>query len=1041
MNRKKIARGLSYIICLLLISSIQLQAQSNENKLHSVNTMSAQYLGTTAPLRDLIPKQATPLEKIKSRKDNKPAKEVPNFLNYATNPNYNKHALPTDGDPLLQKHLTKKMGNVSEPEVIIEGIDQNTTNIFPPDPNGDVNQEYYIQTINASFFQIFEKDGTSVTQPIANNTIWNEIGFSAIGDPIILFDESADRWLISDLANLDLILYGVSVTNDPLGEWDVYSFSAPAFVDYPKFGIWPNAYIFTANEAGVGNGNYPVYCINRDSLLAGAANVPIQYLEIDGVIGGFPTATPLDWNSPIAPPNDNVYAVRLNDDAWGLGPDAVEVWTINIDWNDANNSTLALTNIPTAAFDVLACPGIGLPGTSCVPQPGLGRSLDAIMTIVMNNVVYWNYGTHESAVLNFTVDLGDDVMGVRWMELRKTDSEEWSLYQEGTVGSDDGLHRWMGSISINSNGDIGLAYSVSSDDLFPSLRYTGRRSSDPLNEMTFDEYQFADGLSSISASSRFGDYSKMSTDPSDDSFWFCGEYTIENGFYGSKIVNFQLRQDTFDIRPELLVSPSSADDLTDMESVQMSIINNGLMPATEIEVGYIFENGNEIIESIALDTLFPDSNYTHTFNDNVDMSTIASYDFRIFTNFEKDDNRANDTLDIIIEKLPIWDCAITEITNLDNTVCGFDATATFNLTNNGTEELTSALLIYTLNGNLPDTINWNGNIAFGNSADISILLDNLLDGNNTITIRSSMPNGQIDQRPGNDETSKSFIVSTMGSEILIEILTDFYPTETTWALFDENGLTVSSGGPYTTRQTVQETRVCVMDSSCYIFEIYDSFGDGISALGITGDYIITDSDGNVLASLIEPSFQFVEQNSFCLNVECNLAATLNINDAATSNSDDGLIIVDVQSGVSPFQYSITGGNGLQNAPIFPGLEVGDYTITVIDANGCEITLEASIDSVVANEEIDKEYSIQISPNPSEDGIYNLTVNGLPYDNQDLKIIVRDIQGRTVSKEMIPRFNDSYKGKISLLSYPSGSYYFQLFHKDLVKNQTLKVIKL
>ena len=1041
MNVKKNNRSLYYLIGLLLLSGIHLQAQSNQNVLQSANTMSAQYLGTTAPLRDLIPKPATALEKIKNKKTNKPPREVPNFLNYNTNPNYNKEALPTDGDPLLQNHMVKKMGEISEPVVVIEGIDQTTTNIFPPDPNGDVNNEYYIQTINASFFQIFEKDGTEVTEPISNNTLWNEIGLASIGDPIILFDESADRWVISDLASLQTILYGVSETSDPLGAWNIYSFNAPAIVDYPKFGIWPNAYIFTANEAATGNGNYPVYCINRDSLIAGAANVPIQYLEIAGIDGGFPTATPLDWNSPLAPPDDNVYAVRLNDDVWGEGPDGVELWTINIDWSDADNTTLALTTIPSAPFDALACAGLGLPGTACVPQPGVGRTLDAIMTIVMNNVVYWNYGTHESAVLNFTIDLGEEVMGVRWMEIRKTGNEEWKLYQEGTVGSDDGLHRWMGSISINGRGDIGLAYSVSSDEVFPSLRYTGRRASDPLNIMSFDEFQFADGLSSLIVTNRFGDYSKMTTDPIDNSFWFCGEYALADGFYGSKIVNFNLQQDTFDIRPQALLTPSNADDLGDAETVQMSIFNSGLMPATNITVGYVFENGTEIIEPITLDTLFPDSSFIHTFNSTVDMSTIAAYDFSIFTFFAEDANPFNDTLDVIVEKLAQWDAAITDIKGLDNTICDMNTISSFTLTNLGTEELTSALLIYSINGATPDTNNWSGNLATGNSLDISLFLSALVDGTSTFSISSALPNGEIDQRSGNDNAMQEFMVSSEGQELLIEILTDFYPTETTWALFDVNGQIISSGGPYTTRETIQETRVCVIDSSCYVFEIYDSYGDGITFNGITGDYIISDSNGNVLASLIDPNFGSEEQNSFCLNVECNLSATLTVNDAATSNSDDGLIIVDVESGVAPFQYSITGITGFQNSPIFPNLGTGDYTITVTDANGCEVMLEASIDSVVANDEIDNNQSIIISPNPSEDGIFNITVEGLPAYDQGLKLIVRDAQGRTVSHETIPRFNDLFKGKISLRAYPSGMYYFQMYHKDLQKNQILKVIRL
>jgi len=1004
--------------------------------------MSAYHLGKTAPLRDIMPKEVTSAEKVALLKTQKPSKEVPNFFNYSTNPNYNLKALPEDGDPLLNRHLTKVLGEESEPIVVIEGIDQNTTGIFPPDPNGDVSSDYYIQTINASFFQVFEKDGTQVSAPIAHNTLWNEVGLSAIGDPIILFDESADRWLISDLGNLDQLLYGVSETNDPLGSWDIYSFNSPAWIDYPKLGIWPNAYIFTANEAGSGDGNYPVYCMNRDSMLAGAATVPIQYLEIEGVQGGFPTATPFDWNSPLPPPDDNIYSVRINDDVWGISAqDELEVWTINIDWEDENNSTLALTRIPTAPYDAMACDGGGIAGTACVPQPGVGRTLDAIMSIVMNNVVYWNYGTHESAVLNFTVDLGNDVLGVRWMELRKLPGEDWTLYQEGTVGSDDGLHRFMGSIAINGKGDIGLAYSVAGDDQFASLRYLGRREADVLGEMSFDEYQFADGLSSIIASNRFGDYSKMTTDPIDDSFWFVGEYAIDDGFYGSKIVNFNFQRDTFDVSPRELVVPLNADDLGDSEIVRLRIVNNGLMPADSISVGYIFEDGAEIIEAIALDTLFPDSSYVHEFVPTVDMSEVKEYDFKLFTIFNKDLNQRNDTLDVTREKLPQWDASVRDITGLDFTICGTSKTVSVTLYNIGTLDLTNALIIYSTNTTGPDTINWTGLIESGASEMVNLDLQNLTDGPNNLMAYASLPNGEVDQRPENDAVDQGFNVETGGQGITIEILTDLYPQETTWALFDNSGIPISFGGPYTSAVTIETTSLCVSDSTCYTFEIYDSYGDGITFGGVAGDYTIRDADGNILASIINVNFGDVEVNNFCINFECNLEATLDINDAATSNSNDGLIIVNVESGVAPFTYSINGLGSLQNSPIFPDLGVGNYTVLVVDANGCELELEASVSSLVANNEINDAFSISVSPNPSEDGIYDIEVNGLSYYNSNLEIIVVDAQGKRIGNEVIPRFNDLFKGRISLRNQPAGMYYFQLKHRDLNSNQILSVIRL
>jgi len=342
--------------------------------------------------------------------------------------------------------------------------------------------------------------------------------------------------------------------------------------------------------------------------------------------------------------------------------------------------------------------------------------------------------------------------------VRKLPGEEWTLHQEGTVGSNDGLHRWMGSISINGKGDIGLGYSIAGENQFASLQYVGRREADALGEMTFDGYQFADGLSTITVSNRFGDYSKMSTDPIDDSFWFCAEYAIENGDYGSKIVNFNLRRDTFDISPRSLVAPVDSDDLGVDEVVQVEIRNQGVLPADNISVGYIFENGVEV--------------------------------------FDKDLNNRNDTIDVSVEKLAQWDASLRDITGLDFTICGTMQNVNVTLNNLGTETLTDALIISSTNNTGPDTLNWSGQIASGESEIITIGLNNLSNGPDNFTVYVALPNGQDDQYPDDNSTNQDFMVQLGGIGITIEILTDNFPTETTWSLFDNVGMEVASGGPY-----------------------------------------------------------------------------------------------------------------------------------------------------------------------------------------------------------------------------------------------------
>ncbi|MCB0642616.1 MAG: hypothetical protein KDC44_13295, partial [Phaeodactylibacter sp.] len=654
LTRYLLQVGLLLGLCLTVSQPI-VQAQTHTG----AQELKAQYRGKTKALRDLTPKPGTATQKQTAKKANKPSFTPPNFINYRRQPKANPDALPIGADPVRQASTFLNLGVPVEPNFIVEGINEASASAGVPDTNGDCGPNHYVQIVNASWFQVFDKEGTALTGVISANTIWNEIGQQSFSDPLILYDEAAQRWLLTDLASFDIVLYGVSETSDPMGAWDLYTLTTPGFADYPKYGVWPNAYIFTINE---GQGVYPVYGLNRQQMLNGAATVDVQRIEIPGLGGGFPTATPMDWNRPLAPPTDQVFVTRLNDDAWGNGnnQDLLEVWTITFDWNNAGNTTFSGLDLVTAPYDSDGCTVGGGFDFQCIPQPGTNQGIDGIMTIVMHNVAYWNFGSHESAVLAFSVDAGDDFAGIRWMELRRSSGEDWSIYQEGTYAPQDGGHRFIPSIAINGKGDIGLGYSVSGDAIFPSLRFTGRRASDPLGMMTIDEYEFATGAG-VRSGDRYGDYAKMSVDPINESFWFTSEYVLGNGNFSTKIVNFSLTRDTFDLGPVNLVMPQNSPDLTDMETVTIEIRNLGLETAADFSVGYIFENGTPVLEAATVSSLEPDESYQHTFSVPVDMSVVGDYQFRLFSVYAGDQNLLNDTLNIIRKKLPRFDAGITNI--------------------------------------------------------------------------------------------------------------------------------------------------------------------------------------------------------------------------------------------------------------------------------------------------------------------------------------------------------------------------------------------
>ena len=633
------------------------------------------FLGKTDPLRDLLQMPGLSLKKREQLKLNKPD-EIPNFIGRNNDHSTHPGALPMGPDPLRQSNLEKTVAIPVEPLHVIEGMSSINFGGTPPDPAGDIGQDYFIQMINGTFFRIFDKEGNPVTSPVNTNTLWSPLGFSGLGDPIILYDQDAERWFITEFATAgNNLLIAVSETNDPQGSYFVYNFTTPQFPDYPKYGIWSNAYVVTSNEGAV-----PFYVLEREKMLLGEPDPGLQRFTIPSINGGpgFQVATPADWDGAQAPPaGANPMILRLNDDGWSLGSeDRIEIYSIEIDWETPTNSTVTGQNLPTTPFDSEGCAENG-PGFACIPQP-TGNGIDGIPWVLMNRVQYRNFVSHETMVLNFMVNVSgtnDEISGIRWMELRRLPGEEWTVFQEGTFAPEDGEHRFMGGIAMDGAGNIGLAYSVSGPETSPALRFTGRRSGDPLGEMTIDEFEFATGEGSIN-NIRFGDYSAMAVDPSDErTFWYTGEYKRPGLAWGTKIVAFQVGRDTIDIGPEVLLSPQSGDDLTNEEVVEVAIKNFGIDTQSVFQVGYIINDGPAFTETI--NTILPsDSLYTHAFTQFADLSAIGNYNFKIFTVLPEDSNVLNDTLRVLVQKFPRYDASITNIDVEGDLICG-DMTTVF----------------------------------------------------------------------------------------------------------------------------------------------------------------------------------------------------------------------------------------------------------------------------------------------------------------------------------------------------------------------------
>ena len=425
-----------------------------------------------------------------------------------------------------------------------QGFGAYTVCCAPPDTNGDIGPSHYVETVNLDFAVFDKNTGGLLYGPVPLNTVWSGFGggcqIDNDGDPVVLYDPIADRWVISQFAVTTtkyLECVAVSQTGDPTGAYYRYSFQYTDFPDYPKMGVWPDAYYVTYNlfAGGTTFAGGSVCAMDRSKMLTGAAatqkcfNVGVNY-------GGI---LPADLDGKRLPPAGAPnYIVGLDTAS------TLVYWRFHSDFTTPANATLqGPFPIPVASYTTSCA---AQPRGDCVPQGGGGANLESLADRAMFRLAYRNFADHQALVVNHTIEVGSGASlhsGVRWYELRPDASNNLSVFQQGTYAPDANW-RWLGSIAQDQSGNIGLGYSVSSPAIFPEIHFTGRLAGDPAGTMTQGESVMIDGTGAQNGGlARWGDYSMMGVDPVDDcTFWYTNEYIKASGSFNwsTRIASFKL---------------------------------------------------------------------------------------------------------------------------------------------------------------------------------------------------------------------------------------------------------------------------------------------------------------------------------------------------------------------------------------------------------------------------------------------------------------------------------------------------------------------
>jgi hypothetical protein len=470
---------------------------------------------------------------------------------------------PHSADGALQ--LFSPTPSIPAPLLTFEGLSNlDNFNTFgfrvnPPDPNGEVGPNNYVEIINL-VFGVYDKAGNLLLGPIDTGSLW--AGFAVpdctdpSGDPVVLYDQLEDRWLLSQFTTSGLSdptkpfwnCVAISTTGDPTGTYFRYAFETTFngvfyFPDYPKYGVWKKSYVLTSRDFGpTTEYGISVYALEKNKMIDGNPNARAVHFFLDSAVVPLNLIgdglLPADVDGTRQPKEDApipIVGTQDNNASYGATFDALNIWELSIKWKANPEASIVLkTQLPVASFDsIFPC---GPDSRDCLPQPGIVNPAQYLDILSYRQrptfrLAYRNFKTYESLVTNQSVEAQPGVAGARWYEIRRTGSS-YSVYQQGTYAPNDGVHRWMGSIAQDKNGNMALGYSVvNGTNVFPGIRYTGRLAGDPLGQMTLGEGTIINGAGvQTTTNSRWGDYTDMTVDPTDDStFWYVNEYYQVSG--------------------------------------------------------------------------------------------------------------------------------------------------------------------------------------------------------------------------------------------------------------------------------------------------------------------------------------------------------------------------------------------------------------------------------------------------------------------------------------------------------------------------------
>ena len=935
------------------------------------------------------------------------------------------------------------------------------TGISPPDPTGDADNQYYIQATNGAgggTYKIYNKStGALVAGGTGGLTMQSLGGPSGLGDPIILYHKTAQKWFLTEFSSSgNKLLVHVSQTSNPQGAYWTYQFTCPSFPDYPKWAIseTSDALTVTTNEGGPPT----VYAMRLSSLITGATSpfigVDIGY-SLNGF--GFQSITPVDLEGDNAAPAGMkpLFVRHRDDESHSAGsPDSgtndwIEFWEMTINWTNNTATVAKVQDLAIAEIDSDLC---GLVSFSCIQQPAASQNqdLDPLRETVMYKAPMRVFQSHQVLLVCLATDVsGTNRAGVRWCEIRRPSGSlgSWSLYQEGTY-SPGTTNRWMPAINMDKDGNIMMAYSTSSGTAgdFPSLKFTGRKPCDPLGQMTVTETTIIAGASSRTSNTRWGDYHHMSVDPfTDDVFYFTGVYMAASNSIRTNLSAFKMNPDAVDagIVNVFQVSPGSVCG----SSTQVGVViqNKGTNALTSGTLQWQIGTGattNVNWTSAQLGAINGLDTVYVTITGLVNGSNTVNFDNITANTLTPDDNDCNNNYSLTITSGAGSTLIVSAtLTQQPSCVPGGDGQISISVTGG------TAPYSYSVNGGSAQPANIFNGLSQGTSN--YVVTDNVgCSGSGSINVANSTV---ITVTPSitatlacNGDTDAAVQITATGG-------TGSYTYSNDGATFAAtNSFNSLGAGTYTfyakdaggcqgsNSITITQPSMLTLNAiptAITCFGANDGLIQAVASNGTSGYTYSIDgtsfSSASTFTGLSAGTYTIYTQDNNGCNatfnttvIEPTLLSVIGI--GTFSNGTDGTITLTGDGGTTPYTYSLD-GSIYQSASLFTGLSGGTYTCYIKDNNGCISTVIVKIEQLGIDDNASSTGNLTIVnlyPNPTS-GVITLEVSGIEGERLDVRFF--NMAGQLIAQANFSSNNGTVNQTIELSKkIAAGQYYIGIY---------------